>query len=659
MSSVTSTEVTSTSGPAFRPWHFFVVLTLLGATAAVLSSQNVTPEHLIMLSVTVFAAGAVALAAYRMLIPFAGRDRRLSGESLGRRARAALEREKQLVLRSIKELEFDRAMGKLAADDFEVTAQRLRARALGLMRQIEAAGTASRDQVEGELAERLRREGVEQTRAPVIMPSEIVCDACHASNDADARFCKSCGTRLTSTRGAGSALVIAILCCLGGATFAQAQMPDLSQMTGRPLPSGDLPAGTVSVRVVRGALSNNVAGVEVRLQDGEQTLAATTDANGRATFVNVAVGRPWRAVSTVDRERLESQTFTMPSAGGIRMLLVAGLGAAAGTGSSAPTAPPGSPAGPGSPVPNASGPPVPGDVTLGTQSRFVIELAEDSVEVYGLFDLVNVGPAPVQPAAPIVFQLPREGRNVTVLEGSSPQAKADGNRVVVSGPFASGATPVQLAYRYPHEGGRLRISQALPLRLGRTTVIVRKLPGLELQVTNAQGQRDVTVEGRTYLVANGGPIDARASLDLTIGGLPHHRTWPRTLAVALALAILIGGLLLAWRATPEAPDQEELKALRARRATLFEQLVSLERRRIGELADEPGLLARRSELMTTIQALDETLAATLPVIPTSISPASAAALAAPAPPSSTPEGVATHAAPAEPAEPMGVRPAVR
>ncbi len=84
---------------------------------------------------------------------------------------------------------------------------------------------------------------------------------------------------------------------------AFAQMPDLSQMSGQPLPSGDVPAGTVSVRVIRQTMSNNVTGVEVQLEAPPQTLKATTDANGRAVFPNVAQGltleggrdRRWRA----------------------------------------------------------------------------------------------------------------------------------------------------------------------------------------------------------------------------------------------------------------------------------------------------------------------------------------------------------------------------
>ena len=50
---------------------------------------------------------------------------------LGGRTRAALEREKTLVLRSIKELEFDRAMGKVSEKDFAEMSARLRARAAG------------------------------------------------------------------------------------------------------------------------------------------------------------------------------------------------------------------------------------------------------------------------------------------------------------------------------------------------------------------------------------------------------------------------------------------------------------------------------------------------------------------------------------------------
>ena len=81
---------------------------------------------------------------------------RAAPRMLGGRTRAALEREKTLVLRSIKELEFDRAMGKVSEKDFAEMSGRLRARAARLMRQLDAA-TGYRSEIEQEIAKRIGR----------------------------------------------------------------------------------------------------------------------------------------------------------------------------------------------------------------------------------------------------------------------------------------------------------------------------------------------------------------------------------------------------------------------------------------------------------------------------------------------------------------------
>ena len=88
-----------------------------------------------MLSVTVFAAGASALAAYHVIAPLVAERRRRRG--VGAATRAALLAEKALALRTIKELEFDRAMGKVSDADFTEMSGRLRARALRVMQQLE------------------------------------------------------------------------------------------------------------------------------------------------------------------------------------------------------------------------------------------------------------------------------------------------------------------------------------------------------------------------------------------------------------------------------------------------------------------------------------------------------------------------------------------
>jgi len=152
---------------------------------------------------------------------------------------------------------------------------------------------------------------------------------------------------------------------------AAGQMPDISQMSGVPLPTGDLPTGTVSVRVVRGDLSNNVVGQAVELHGGGPALRAATDDTGRAQFAGVAPGTRVHAVATVDGRRLESQEFEVPAAGGIRVLLVAG-GSAAAAG--------GAPGGAGgAQVPAA--PAQPGTVALAGQSRFVREMADAAIDV--------------------------------------------------------------------------------------------------------------------------------------------------------------------------------------------------------------------------------------------------------------------------------------
>ena len=70
-----------------------------------------------------------ALAAYHVVAPLVAERRRRRASSAPRRAAALLEREKALALRTIKELEFDRAMGKVSEADFDEMAARLRARA--------------------------------------------------------------------------------------------------------------------------------------------------------------------------------------------------------------------------------------------------------------------------------------------------------------------------------------------------------------------------------------------------------------------------------------------------------------------------------------------------------------------------------------------------
>jgi hypothetical protein len=193
MSSETSTEP-QLPGDSFRaprsdalqPWQLFTLAGLIGATITVFLSRGQSPAGVILLSLTVFAAAAVGIAALRMVMPLTSKATADSMQVLGGRTRAALEREKSLVLRSIKELEFDRAMGKVSEKDFAEMSGRLRARATGLMRQLDA-GAGYREQIEREIERRIGK------AKPVATGT---CASCGTTNDADARFCKGCGKAL-------------------------------------------------------------------------------------------------------------------------------------------------------------------------------------------------------------------------------------------------------------------------------------------------------------------------------------------------------------------------------------------------------------------------------------------------------------------------------
>jgi hypothetical protein len=362
-------------------------------------------------------------------------------------------------------------------------------------------------------------------------------------------------------------------------------------MSGQPLPSPDLPAGTVSIRVVRGSMSNNLTGQDVELRTGDRVVRTVkTDGAGRAVFSGLQPNEQFQAAARVGDEALVSQTFTMPSSGGIRLLLVAGLSSTASTGPPAPARP--------------------GTVALGHQSRLVFELAEESVEVFVLLDLVNPLDGPVSLQSPLVFDLPADAANATVLQDSANIAKVEGRKVLVPGPLAAGTTTLQFAYRMASDTGATAVRQVLPMALPQGTVIVRKQGTIQVEVAGEQNRRDVSLEGRTYQVVTRAAVPAGGSIDVTLTGLPARARWPRYVALTLAGLIVAAGL---FYATARAPDPKvEREKLQTLRAQLFRELITVERKLRGKQAGDPALTQRREELVTEIAELDAAVAALAP-----------------------------------------------
>jgi hypothetical protein len=230
MSSGTSTRsgAASADRSGFRPWQFFVLAGLVAATIGVFLSRDASPWALVLTSLAIGSAALAGMALYRTVVPLVSPDID-TPETLGHRTRAALEREKTLVLRSIKELEFDKAMGKVAEGDFDEMAARLRARAIGLMTQLDAGGSGYRELIERELQARLAPMGIRMPppQPPAVEPHPDApaarvtsgrgntraasaafetgrgCEVCQTVNDLDARFCKQCGQPLEASEPQG------------------------------------------------------------------------------------------------------------------------------------------------------------------------------------------------------------------------------------------------------------------------------------------------------------------------------------------------------------------------------------------------------------------------------------------------------------------------
>jgi hypothetical protein len=196
MTTATETEssppVPAKSQTSLQPWQFFVLAALACATVVTFMSRGQGVSVVILLSVLMGATVLVGLAALRTIRPLVSSfDDRTA--MIGLRTKVALEREKTLALRAIKELEFDRAMGKVSDADFHEMSARLRARAARLMRQIDASA-GYRDRIERDLAKRL---GEAAGKARPADSGTVSCSSCATRNDADAKFCKSCGQKLS------------------------------------------------------------------------------------------------------------------------------------------------------------------------------------------------------------------------------------------------------------------------------------------------------------------------------------------------------------------------------------------------------------------------------------------------------------------------------
>ena len=365
------------------------------------------------------------------------------------------------------------------------------------------------------------------------------------------------------------------------------QMPDPSLINGKALPAPELPDATITVRVVRESIGNDISGQPVTLTAGGRSRTVSTDEQGRAQFTNLPAGQEGRAETTVDGETLRADVFTVPTRGGLRVILVAGIAkAAARKAAEAAQA--------------LAAPPVRGTVVFGGDSRVLIQFSDDALQVYYVLEIVNSARNRVDIGGPLVIDLPPGTSGATPLEGSSPSATVAGNRITVAGPFDSGTTQVQVAYRVAYDTGSLTLVQRFPAAFPQITVGAQKVGALSVASPQFAEVRDVTTQdGKVYALGNGPALAAGTPLTVTLSNLPYHSHTPRRAALSLAGAVLLLGVWLATR-RGHLPDT---RTLAERREQLLKDLTQLELRRRDGAVSADRFATRRRRLIADLEQI--------------------------------------------------------
>lgn len=386
------------------------------------------------------------------------------------------------------------------------------------------------------------------------------------------------------------AVLIATLCT----ATVRAQMPDPRQMSGQVLPAGDLPTGSVTVRIIRQTMANAVPGIAVELHGAGDVRRAVTAAQGRAQFDGLPVGARVHVVAVVDGERLESIEFPVPPAGGARTLLAAGVGAGQPVGGAAPQSPTASP----SPGTGNAGE----ALVLGADTRFAFEFQDDQLTAFYLLEIVNRSSAPVSPPAPLIIELPTESSGAGLMQGGSPTASIAGSRLSIAGPFAPGVTQVPVAFRIESWPGEWTLTQRFPLPLESVAVAAQKLSGMTLESPQVTAVRETSFQRVPYLVATGSGIAAGTPMTVTLRGLPHRSAAPLYLALAAAIGLVLWGL---WAARTALRPEEDARRrqLEVRRRRGLSALAALDQQQRAGAVDAQSYTDKRAVLLRDLERI--------------------------------------------------------
>ena len=199
----------------------FVLSVVAGVAVGVYGgiSSHATPSS-VFLGLSAFALVMVIGLLIRSARALVEEGGAADGVQATGRRKKELEREKQLLLKALKELEFDHEMGKISDADFRDIGGGYRARAMRVLRQLDEQGADYKALVEKELKARLGAAEAKPAEAgppspdppaeapkpaetpkpaQATKPAALTrCAGCGTSNDGDAVFCKKCGKKVAA-----------------------------------------------------------------------------------------------------------------------------------------------------------------------------------------------------------------------------------------------------------------------------------------------------------------------------------------------------------------------------------------------------------------------------------------------------------------------------
>ena len=280
---------------------------------------------LVMLALGGMTLAFTAGALWRMIDPLARRqpDGRSGGGGGGARWTRELEREKQLVLKAIKEIEFDYQMRKIAEPDYRDMVERYRTRAMRLISELDA-GSDYRALIERELKMRLDlplpAEPSAATAAPAAAarrrrrtPARAARPSTTTTRSSAKNAAQSSDSRSRPWRSLFAAPMAGAQPMGGGGG-----MPNLADIVGNPLPDrgmadrdGQRARRAQDCRQIRSPTSRSAPSSATRAAICASAPPRPTPAAARCSK-GMAPGDQFTAEVIVDGEKLKTETFTMP-----------------------------------------------------------------------------------------------------------------------------------------------------------------------------------------------------------------------------------------------------------------------------------------------------------------------------------------------------------